>query len=99
MKISNMKIGARLGMGFGIVLLLLLGITGMGLISLGQLHDGTDRLVKVEWVKSKLASQALDNVRGSIGRVFQIVAISEDRKSTRLNSSHQIISYAVFCLK
>src|SRR5258708_23375382 len=24
---------------------------------------------------------------------------SQDRKSTRLNSSHQIISYAVFCLK
>src|SRR5947208_7406278 len=23
----------------------------------------------------------------------------EDRKSTRLNSSHQIISYAVFCMK
>src|SRR5258708_28530030 len=28
----------------------------------------------------------------------QLVA-HEDRKSTRLNSSHQIISYAVFCLK
>src|SRR5258708_29428875 len=26
-------------------------------------------------------------------------AVTEDRKSTRLNSSHQIISYAVFCLK
>src|SRR5438552_9403526 len=25
--------------------------------------------------------------------------IGRDRKSTRLNSSHQIISYAVFCLK
>src|SRR5438552_10106653 len=25
--------------------------------------------------------------------------IERDRKSTRLNSSHQIISYAVFCLK
>src|SRR5258708_24689985 len=25
--------------------------------------------------------------------------IPSDRKSTRLNSSHQIISYAVFCLK
>src|SRR5258708_29402530 len=24
---------------------------------------------------------------------------NKDRKSTRLNSSHQIISYAVFCLK
>src|SRR5258708_11491279 len=28
--------------------------------------------------------------------VFQV---RTDRKSTRLNSSHQIISYAVFCLK
>src|SRR5258708_9316286 len=27
------------------------------------------------------------------------VADEVDRKSTRLNSSHQIISYAVFCLK
>src|SRR5258707_7254019 len=26
-------------------------------------------------------------------------AVSEDRKSTRLNSSHANISYAVFCLK
>src|SRR5688500_20107805 len=25
--------------------------------------------------------------------------VSEDRKSTRLNSSHLVISYAVFCLK
>src|SRR5258708_22560435 len=27
------------------------------------------------------------------------IAAPADRKSTRLNSSHQIISYAVFCLK
>src|SRR5947208_13539273 len=27
------------------------------------------------------------------------VDVEPDRKSTRLNSSHQIISYAVFCLK
>src|SRR5438552_11217070 len=32
------------------------------------------------------------------GRVTARLHI-EDRKSTRLNSSHQIISYAVFCLK
>src|SRR5256885_7446112 len=28
-----------------------------------------------------------------------IAALSADRKSTRLNSSHLVISYAVFCLK
>src|SRR5256885_12158901 len=34
-------------------------------------------------------------------RVFQIEIPGEnqDRKSTRLNSSHLVISYAVFCLK
>src|SRR2546426_8305879 len=28
-----------------------------------------------------------------------VEALREDRKSTRLNSSHLVISYAVFCLK
>src|SRR5437588_11681780 len=28
-----------------------------------------------------------------------ILTSTEDRKSTRLNSSHTVISYAVFCLK
>src|SRR3712207_7351015 len=36
-----------------------------------------------------------DRLRG--GRVQQLLV--EDRKSTRLNSSHANISYAVFCLK
>src|SRR5258708_27361359 len=31
--------------------------------------------------------------------VFGEFLVGVDRKSTRLNSSHQIISYAVFCLK
>src|SRR5258708_18981808 len=41
------------------------------------------------------------NVTRRIGRVFRVsrIHIFSDRKSTRLNSSHQIISYAVFCLK
>src|SRR5690606_40105417 len=32
-------------------------------------------------------------------RVVDLVFTSSDRKSTRLNSSHVKISYAVFCLK
>src|SRR5437867_7787454 len=36
--------------------------------------------------------------RGQIG-VGDIEILAPDRKSTRLNSSHRTISYAVFCLK
>src|SRR5438552_13262693 len=35
----------------------------------------------------------------SFGDFDRLPANTGDRKSTRLNSSHQIISYAVFCLK
>src|SRR5690554_7016992 len=34
-----------------------------------------------------------------VGFIVQIITLSADRKSTRLNSSHVRISYAVFCLK
>src|SRR5688572_32433090 len=49
------------------------------------------------------------NARGPAGPVgpagvpiespFVVAAMAPDRKSTRLNSSHSQISYAVFCLK
>src|SRR5258708_10484380 len=38
----------------------------------------------------------------ALAALFHALAVRatpQDRKSTRLNSSHQIISYAVFCLK
>src|SRR3712207_6878215 len=36
---------------------------------------------------------------GGVGLVAMHVLSRQDRKSTRLNSSHANISYAVFCLK
>src|SRR5947208_11609584 len=39
-----------------------------------------------------------DRLVDVVGRAARIHNV-KDRKSTRLNSSHQIISYAVFCLK
>src|SRR5207248_9494395 len=61
---------------------------------------------------SRLASSAIWSGSGTMpvtemtssGEVPQVtiggsLAASRDRKSTRLNSSHRTISYAVFCLK
>src|SRR5438552_11906845 len=46
-------------------------------------------------------SRHVFNLRETAGVlvVVELGARLGDRKSTRLNSSHQIISYAVFCLK
>src|SRR3989454_5382476 len=40
-----------------------------------------------------------DLIRTVAGRGYQFTGEIRDRKSTRLNSSHLVISYAVFCLK
>src|SRR5258708_30368756 len=45
-----------------------------------------------------LISQGMGALLDRVNQFFARVQ-GTDRKSTRLNSSHQIISYAVFCLK
>src|SRR2546429_1726663 len=53
--------------------------------------DGTERLSEVE-IASDLKTEKVGRRHAEdFGRI--------DRKSTRLNSSHGYISYAVFCLK
>src|SRR2546430_9314419 len=37
--------------------------------------------------------------RADISQMPDLIRLARDRKSTRLNSSHSQISYAVFCLK
>src|SRR2546426_8163177 len=47
--------------------------------------------------RSPAAPVRLERIHKTIPKIFHAVKI--DRKSTRLNSSHLVISYAVFCLK
>src|SRR2546430_14232633 len=59
------------------------------------------RSKRVSFLSSAVRELALENVRVVSGRVEDVMDELEgrDRKSTRLNSSHSQISYAVFCLK
>src|SRR5436309_7959745 len=49
-------------------------------------------------VRQKLTQRAFATI-DTIGHALELIAELLDRKSTRLNSSHVKISYAVFCLK
>src|SRR5207244_12200547 len=47
----------------------------------------------------EVLAAVVDGVAGPCVERDRYDVVGQDRKSTRLNSIHQIISYAVFCLK
>src|SRR5438270_8791965 len=59
----------------------------------GVLHDG-----EAEAGAAALARAAAVDPVEALGQPRDVLG-GEDRKSTRLNSSHSQISYAVFCMK
>src|SRR5437879_9335238 len=68
-------------------------------------HDacGVGFVVNITGKKShtivRQALQVLINLQRLADERVRLLARDVDRKSTRLNSSHRCISYAVFCLK
>src|SRR5258708_33198890 len=61
-----------------------------------SLHDALPILTEIEARRSSTEVEPEMTQRAAVPRSAKP---GVDRKSTRLNSSHQIISYAVFCLK
>src|SRR5437868_10697880 len=65
---------------------------------ISNLLNGTARWA---WALSQAADSTKPCSTGRVRKDFQpnSLLVAGDRKSTRLNSSHVSISYAVFCLK
>src|SRR3712207_8877497 len=60
---------------------------------LGRQRQKLEEAIRAGWVLTVCSAPAADD----LARLA--LACGRDRKSTRLNSSHANISYAVFCLK
>src|SRR5207249_7177018 len=80
-------------------LVFVIGPSGSGkstlLRCLNRLEEPSSGSIVVDGIDMLDPRIDINHARQRIGMVFQ----SLDRKSTRLNSSHVSISYAVFCLK
>src|SRR2546426_8226133 len=63
----------------------------------GATGTGKELVAALLHAESRRAQAPL--VRFNCAAIPGELAEAEDRKSTRLNSSHLVISYAVFCLK
>src|SRR3712207_7534516 len=64
-----------------------------------DLQSKPERLVEVEWGNAPGSMFLVAIQVEALDRHRLLSDVTKDRKSTRLNSSHANISYAVFCLK
>jgi methyl-accepting chemotaxis protein len=77
MNFVNLNIANRLRLGFGMLVAFIAVIAFVGGESLDKLNGGATDLAKGVWPRARLANVALDNVRGSMGRVGQLVASAD----------------------
>src|SRR2546429_6861367 len=75
----------------------LLGRVVQTSLHVGQVVHRGEVLVEIDPVPDQLQLRQQQAAAGGLGA--EVERLQLDRKSTRLNSSHGYISYAVFCLK
>src|SRR5947207_8779961 len=66
---------------------------------LNAAHDDLQAAIGNQNITDKATVNHIQTVLDLLTRESDLVSHVGDRKSTRLNSSHTVISYAVFCLK
>jgi methyl-accepting chemotaxis protein len=77
MSLKNMKIGARLGLGFAAMLLLMAVIAGTGLLHLASVGKATDEMIEHALVKERLANQWSNLLGPTIVRSFAMVKATD----------------------
>ncbi|HPT51234.1 MAG TPA: methyl-accepting chemotaxis protein [Accumulibacter sp.] len=63
--LSNLKIGVRLSVGFGIALLILILVAVVGIVRVGDLQGSVSELVDEKNVKTKIANDIIDDINRS----------------------------------
>ena len=77
MNLKNLKIGARMGLGFAIVLALMAFIAATGLMRLENVGDATEEMVAGPQVKERLVAQWASEVKANIVRTYAMVKASD----------------------
>jgi methyl-accepting chemotaxis protein len=84
MNLKDMKIGMRLGMGFGIVMLLLVTLIVVAQIRLANISDINDRIIGVEWVQANAAQTINAMACANARRTMELFITSDANKVTRI---------------
>ncbi|WP_085813220.1 methyl-accepting chemotaxis protein [Geoanaerobacter pelophilus] len=78
MRVQDMKIGQRLGAGFGVILLFLLAISAIGVIGMMKVDGGMDTIVEKDYGKIQKANEASKEVNAIVSAIQNMMLQSTD---------------------
>ncbi|HEX6398771.1 MAG TPA: MCP four helix bundle domain-containing protein, partial [Steroidobacteraceae bacterium] len=73
MNLSSLKVGKRLGLGFGVLLAISLLIGGMSWLRLSQLDDVVDRTTTEDWQKARLTMEMEIRTRDHAAKALRVL--------------------------
>src|SRR5919198_3171563 len=92
----HMKIGMRLALGFGAMILLVVAMAGMSLTRLAEMHRITEDIVTKDWQKTVLVNEivnvANENGRGNMEMLLVKDLGARNKLRERIDSNTQQVT-------
>jgi methyl-accepting chemotaxis protein len=91
--IKNMKIGLRMGLSFGIILLFIIGLILIGLNAMRVIDKEMETIVKVENVRVQLANSMIDNARENAIHIRSFIIFKYNKETDeRINNIKDLMA-------
>jgi methyl-accepting chemotaxis protein len=99
MKLSNLNVGTRLAMAFGLVLVLMAFLVVVGLTRFGSIGATSAQLVESDWVKAEAASVITATTRANARRTMELLIVNDknqrERVKQRIEDNKKTITEAI----
>ena len=90
MKVGDLRIGMRLGAGFGLLNAMMLLMAVMGFLSLKGVGDINTRIIEKDWVKAEAASTINATTRANARLTMELLIAADDAQTARVRQRIEI---------
>ncbi len=93
MNFSNLKVGTRLGLGFGVLVVAMGVVGGLGMLRMGQMNESIERIAQKDWNKARLAMEIDSRARDNAGNAQELrgTSLLKDVFPNGANGIHSIM--------
>lgn len=86
-RLNNLRLGVRLGLSFGILILLSAGVICIGLLSLSRVGELNRQTIEKDWTKAQAANAINAMTRANARATLEILMTSDQQQKARIKAT------------